>query len=75
MAKGAGVGRMVRWDEDAGSGAAVVEGLPAEVQVHAGVVESPGDRPLQPGELVELEYTTTGGRITASRVCPADGES
>jgi archaellum component FlaG (FlaF/FlaG flagellin family) len=69
------VGRIVRWDEVTGSGAVVVEGLAAEIAVDLSVVDVPGDRGLQPGELVEVVFEATGAGYTAARVCPADGEA
>ncbi len=70
-----GVGRVARWDSDEGTGSVVVEGLPAEVLADAGAVEVPGDRALQPGELVEVEYERSyGGPYRAVRVCPTDEE-
>ena len=67
------LGRVVSWDADDDNGAVVVDGLPAEVRVPPGVVETPGGRDLQPGELVEIEYEAlTGGGFRAVRVCPTD---
>ena len=69
-----GLGRVVRWDSDDDSGGVVVDGLPAEVRVPTGVVETPDGRDLQPGELVEIEYEpAAGGGYRATRVCPTDG--
>ena len=70
-----GVGRVVRWDAHAGTGAVVVEGLPAEISVAAGVVDGPEERDLQPGELVELTWEhSPDGPLRATRVCPTDAE-
>ena len=71
-----GMGRVVRWDASSGTGAVVVEGLPAEVRVPAGAVETPGDRELMPGELVEIEYEQPAGGAgyRARRVRPTDEE-
>ena len=71
-----GVGRVVRWDAPTGTGAVVVEGLPAEVRVDEQAVEAPGDRDLEPGELVELDYERDRGGpgYRAVRVCPTDAE-
>lgn len=67
------LGRVVRWDADDDHGAVVVDGLPAEVRVPAGVAETPAGRDLRPGELVEIEYeAVTGGGYRALRVCPTD---
>lgn len=69
------VGRVVRWDLHAGTGAVIVEGLPGEVRVEESAVQAPGQRTLQPGELVEIDYEHTAtGTYRALRVCPTDGE-
>jgi len=77
-----GLGRVARWDSDpdrdADLGAVIVDGLPAEVRVPQGVVETPDGRDLQPGELVEIEYSLDnaggpGGGYRATRVCPTNG--
>ena len=66
-------GRVVSWDSDDDSGAVVVDGLPAEVRVPSGAAETADGRDLQPGELVELEYSeVAGGGFRAERVCPTD---
>ena len=72
-----GMGRMVRWDASARVGALVVEGLPAEVRVDEEAVDSPGDRDLEPGELVEVQYERdrAGAGYRAVRVCPTDAEA
>lgn len=71
-----GVGRVVRWDVHAGTGAVVIEGLAAEVGIDEDVVEAPGGRDLEPGELVEVEYerSADGPAYRALRVCPTDEE-
>jgi hypothetical protein len=66
-------GRVVSWDSDDDSGAVVVDGLPAEVRVPSGAAQTADGRDLQPGELVEIEYSqVTGGGFRAERVCPTD---
>ncbi|MDP9416654.1 MAG: hypothetical protein M3P48_02220 [Actinomycetota bacterium] len=75
MSNSHGVGRVVRWDADDGTGSVVVDGLPAEIVADADAVEVPGDRGLHPGELVEVEFEqTVGGGYRAVRVCPTDAE-
>ncbi len=70
-----GVGRVVRWDVDDGTGAVVVDGVPAEIVVAADAVEAPAARGLQPGELVEIEYARAADSpYRAVRVCPTDSE-
>ncbi len=65
----------MRWDAADGAGSVVVDGVPAEILTDAAAVEVPGDRGLQPGELVEIEYERrAAGSYHAVRVCPTDAE-
>jgi hypothetical protein len=71
-----GMGRVVRWDVRAGTGAVVVRGLQAEVLIDEDAVETADERDLRPGELVEIEYerAADGPGYVALRVCPTDAE-
>lgn len=61
-----GVGRVVRWDAAADSGAVVVDGVPAEVLVPPGATAEE----LAPGDIVELRWRHDGRyhRATAVRL-------
>lgn len=67
------VGRVVRWDDGRDEGAVVVSSLPVELAVPGDVVSAAGDRTLQPGELVELDYSLDDdGGYVVHRACPTD---
>lgn len=67
------VGRVVRWDDGHDRGAVIVSTLPVELAVQGDVVSAPGDRTLQPGELVEIDYSVDAeGAYLVHRACPTD---
>ncbi len=67
------VGRVVRWDESHERGAVIVEGLPVELAVPLKVVNAPGGRMLETGELVEIAYEVgPDGHYVVHRACPTD---
>ncbi|RZS89646.1 hypothetical protein EV189_1417 [Motilibacter rhizosphaerae] len=69
-----GTGRVVRWDAHGRTGAVVVDGVPAEVEVPGSAVDAPGGRALEVGELVEVvfEPSEDGPAYVAVRACPTD---
>ncbi len=72
-----GQGRVVRWDDAAGSGAVVVEGVLGEIELSETDITAPLARPLQPGELVDLRWTDAdpdgGVAARATSATPTDG--
>jgi hypothetical protein len=66
-----GSGEVVRWDADDGVGAIVVPDLPGEVEFEREVVD--GGLDLAPGQVVDVEWDTTGVHPVALRVTPAAG--
>ena len=69
-ASGTTIGTVIRWDDDRGTGLVEAPDLPEECWVDAAAVDhSTGPGGLRAGQVVELHWTETGPRASATALC------